>query len=173
VRSGLPVLVLSITALAAAGCGNGNGGSENKTVDSSKVEQGIKDDLSGTSGQVASAKCPDDVKSEKGATFNCSVKFANGSTGKVEVTQTDTTTFSYDLVPGSVHVPGAAAEKEIQKDLAQQGVQNATVNCPDDIVVKSGTTVTCDVSGAKGAGKVTFTFSREDGTVDPSSVKAS
>jgi hypothetical protein len=157
----------------AAGCGSNGSSSSNKTVDSSKVEQGIKDDLSSSSGEVSSAKCPDDVKSEKGATFNCNVTFANGSTGKVEVTQTGATTFSYDLVPGSVHVPGAVAEKEIQKDLAQQGIPNATVNCPDDIIVKSGTTVTCDVSGAKGAGKVTFTFSREDGTVDSSSVKTS
>ena len=169
-RSGLAIAALSLAALASTGCG---GGGNDKTVDSSKVEQGIKDDLSSSSGEVTSAKCPDDVKLEKGADFNCSVTFANGSTGKVEVTQTGATTFSYDLVPGSVHVPGATAEKEIQKDLARQGIPNATVNCPDDIVVKSGTTVTCDVSGAKGAGKVTFSFSREDGTVDPGSVKIS
>jgi hypothetical protein len=162
----LPVaaVVLSIVA----GCGSDD------TVDPDKVEQGIKDDLS-TSTNVTSASCPDDVKSEQGATFTCDVKFENGATGKAEVTQTGANSFTYELAKGSVRVPGATVEKEIQRSLAQQGIENATVNCPDNIVVKTDTTVTCEVAGSGGlaAGTVTFVFSSEEGTVDPNSVKTS
>jgi len=162
--------LLAVVALVVAGCG-----SSGKTVDSSQVEKGIKDDLSTSTADVKSAKCPDDVKSEKGATFTCDVTFSNGATGKAEVTQEDAKTFSYELKPGSVVLPGPVAEKQIKSSLASQGAPNAAVSCPDSIAVKTGTTVACNVSGAKGAatGKVTFTFSAADGTVDPASVKTS
>lgn len=162
------LLVLLAAALTAVGCGSG------KTVDSSQVEKGIKNDLS-TAADVTSAKCPDDVKSENGATFTCDVKFSTGASGKVAVTQTGKSTFTYEIKNGSVQVPGSVVEDQIKKSLAAQGAPNAAVNCPGNIVVKVNTTVTCDVTGAKGAatGKVTYAFSNEDGTVDPSSVKTS
>ena len=124
---------------------------------------------------MTKAKCPEDVKSETGATFTCNVTFSNDATGKVTVTQTGKKDFTYTLKPGSVQVPGSAAERELQKSLAAQGAKNATVKCPESIVVKVGTTVTCDVTGASGAahGKVTFTFSSAEGTIDASSVKTS
>ena len=164
----IAAVLVAVAALTAAGCGS------DKTVDSSQVEKGIKNDLS-SAAQVTSAKCPDDVKSENGATFTCDVKFSTGATGKVQVTQEGKSTFTYNLKAGSVQVPGSAVEDQIKQSLAAQGAPNATVNCPDNIVVKVNTTVTCDVAGAKGAatGTVTYTFSSEDGTVDPSSVKTS
>ena len=124
---------------------------------------------------MTSVKCPGDVKSEAGATFECSVSWSNGAAGKVKVTETSVGHFSYEPVSGSVQVPGAAVEKSIQEQLAKQGVPNAVVNCPNNIIVKVGTTVTCDLSGAggKAGGKVTFTFSSPEGAVDPASVKTS
>ena len=99
--------------------------------------------------------------------------FADGATGKATVTQRGGNRYTYELKPGSVQVPGSTVEAQIKKDLAAQGAPDASVNCPDTIIVKVGTTVTCDVSGAQGAatGTVTFTFSDEEGTVDPSSVQ--
>lgn len=146
-----------------------------RTVDDAKVEAGIKEDLSTASTQVTSAKCPSDVPVEKGATFTCTVTFDNGATGKAKVTQLGGGRYSYELKSGSVQVPGETAEKAIEKSLAAQGIPNATVNCPETIIVKVGTTVTCNVSGAQGAasGTVTFTFSSAEGTVDPSSVETS
>lgn len=163
------LLLAAVAALAVAGCGNG------KTVDSEQVEKGIKDDLSTSTADVKSAKCPDDVKSEDGAEFICEVDFTNGATGKVDVTQTGSKTFTYELQAGSVRLPGSVAEDQIEKSLVQQGAPNAIADCPDSIVVKSGATITCGVTGAKGAaaGQVTFTFSAADGTVDPGSVKTS
>ena len=45
----------------------------------------------------------------------------------------------------------------------------------ENIIVKVGTTVTCDVSGGQGlaGGTVTFTFSDAEGDIDTSSVKTS
>lgn len=146
-----------------------------RTVDDVQVEAGIKDDLSTSSTQVTSAKCPSDVAVEKDATFTCTVKFSNGATGKAKVTQLGGGRYSYELKPGSVQVPGATVDKAIEKSLAAQGIPDATVDCPQNIIVKVGTTVTCNVSGAQGvaSGTVTFTFSSAEGTVDPSSVQTS
>ncbi|HEY3188623.1 MAG TPA: DUF4333 domain-containing protein [Solirubrobacteraceae bacterium] len=172
---------LATAALAAgalsAGCGSSSDepatSAAPKTVDDAQVEQGIKDDLSTSSAKVSSAKCPSDVAVEKGDTFTCTVTFDNGATGKATVTQQGLNKYTYALKPGSVQVPGSTAEAAVEKSLAAQGIPNATVNCPDNIIVKVGTTVTCNVSGAQGvaSGTVTFTFSDAEGTVDSSSVK--
>ena len=171
-------------ALAVAGCGDGDSTEATAetatprpaaTVDDAEVEQGIKESLSTASVKVTSAKCPGDVQSKSGATFTCDVTFSNGATGKATVTQVALNQFTYELKPGSVQVPGEVADAAVEEQLAAQGIPNATVNCPQNIIVKTGTTVTCDVSGAEGAAAstVTFTFSSADGSVDPSSVSTS
>jgi Domain of unknown function (DUF4333) len=175
---------LAAVALALAGCGGGNSeqaaattatATPRGTVDDAQVEKGIKEDLSTASVKVTSAKCPEDVASKAGATFTCSVKFGNGAAGKAKVTQVGPNQFTYELKPGSVQVPGEVADAAVEKQLAAQGAPDATVNCPQNIIVKVGTTVTCDVTGAQGvaSGSVTFTFSSDEGSVDPSSVEAS
>jgi hypothetical protein len=156
----------TVIALFAAGCGD-------DTVDSAQVEKAIKGDVSAAGASASSVKCPDDVKSEKGASFNCDVTTTNGATGKVKVTQQGGNRYKYALVPGSLQVPGSVAEKEIEDQLASQGVNDASANCPDNIIVKLGTSVTCDVTGVKGVGKVTFSWSDSSGTVDESSVATS
>jgi hypothetical protein len=163
-RSALAAVVLAAAAIAVAGC------TSRKMVDSSQVEKGIKSSLSSTA-EVKSAKCPDGVKSQKGAAFTCDVTFTSGASGKVEVTEVDRKTFTYTLKPGSVEIPGSEADKQIEAALADHGIQGAAASCPDSIVVKTGTLVTCDVTGADSAGQVTFSFSATDGTIDPSSVK--
>jgi hypothetical protein len=178
--------VLAFGALSFGGCGGDDatepaadaGTTEptaERTVDDAQVEAGIKQDLATASVQVKSAKCPNDVAVETGATFTCSVSFSNGASGKARVTQLGGSRYSYELKPGSVQVPGATADAAIEKSLAAQGVPNATVDCPQNIIVKVGTTVTCNVSGAQGAatGTVTFAFSSEDGTIDQTSVQTS
>jgi hypothetical protein len=172
-------------AVAVGGCGDSDSDSSSsngaqttttppaRTVDASKVESGIEKQLSTAQAKVTKVKCPDDVKSEAGATFKCSVTWDNGATGKVEVTQTSINDFTYEPVSGSVQVPGSSVEQEIEAELAKEGAPDAQANCPDTIIVKVGTTVTCDLSTAGGAtaGTVTFTFSSAEGTVDPSSVQ--
>jgi hypothetical protein len=145
------------------------------TVDQAQVEKGIEESLSTTAVKITSAKCPSNVQAAVGATFTCDVTLSNGGTGKATVTQTGVNHFTYALEPGSVQIPGSTADAAIEKSLAAQGAPNATVKCPQNIIVKVGTTVTCNVSGAQGVanGTVTYTFSDENGTVDPASVKTS
>jgi len=171
-------------ALASSGCGGSDSTEATAktatptpaaTVDDAQVEQGIKDSLSTGSAKVTSARCPSDVQAKAGKTFTCNVTFSNGATGKATVTQVGPNKFTYELKPGSVQVPGDVADVAIERQLASQGVPNATVTCPQNIIVKVGTTVTCNISGAQGAATstVTFTFSSAEGTVDPSSVTTS
>ena len=175
----LGAVAIAIGALCAGGCGSSSSGTatgaDTRTVDDAQVEQGIETSLSTSSEKVTAAKCPSDVPVEKGDTFSCSVTFSNGATGKATVTQQGGGKYSYELKPGSVQVPGSTADAAVEKSLAAQGAPGATVNCPDNIIVKVGTTVTCDVSGAQGAvgGTVTFTFSDTEGTIDTSSVETS
>ena len=169
------------SVVVAAGCGSSNDemattvatSTEPRTVNAAQVEQGIEDDLSTASASVTSAKCPDDVSVQQGETFTCTVAFDTGASGRATVTQLGANKYSYELEAGSVQVAGSTAEAAIKKSLAAQGLPDAVVNCPDNIIVKVGTTVTCDLSSSGGAasGSVTFTFSDADGTVDPASVE--
>ena len=112
---------------------------------------------------------------QRGGTFTCSVKLSNGGAGKVTVTQQGIDRYSYAFAPGSVQIPGTTADASIEKSLAARGVANTTVRCPENIIVKVGTTVTCNVSGGGGkvGGTVTFTFSEANGTINSQSVKTS
>ena len=154
--------------LATAGCGSDD------TVDASKAEQGIESSsLSTSTTQLTSASCPDDVKKEKGGTFTCDVKLSGGGKAQVTVTQTsDRNTFSYAFKSGSVELPGSTVDKEVEQDLADAGIEDATVNCPATVPVKPGTTVTCPVTTSSGRqATVSFEFSNSSGTVDSSSVE--
>ena len=166
------VVVLVSCIAALAGCGSSNS-APTRTVDDAAVESGIKQQLSSPSAEVTSVKCPSDQESKPGGSFTCSVSWSNGATGKVKVTQTAGNHFTYEPVSGSVQVPGSTVEKSLEQDLAKQGAPNATVHCPDNIIVKVGTTVTCDLGTASGktAGSLTFQFSSATGTIDTSSVK--
>lgn len=159
---------MALTAvLLVPGCGSP------KTVDTTEIESQMKTQLSTGSVTVTSAKCPSDVEVKKGDTFECTVYFSNDGGGKVKVTQQGGNRYTYTIVPGSVTVPGSWADSQLEADLAKSGAPNATVSCPETIVVKVGTTVTCAVSSASGVnGQVTFTFSNANGTVDSSSVRA-
>ena len=158
-----------VGAVVAVGCGS-------DTVDASKAEDGIENSsLSTSTTQITSASCPDDVTKEDGKTFTCDVKLSGGGKAEVTVTQTsDHNTFSYAFKPGSVVLPGSQVDKQIEKELADAGVENATVNCPDEVPVKPNTTVTCPITGGSGGqATVSFQFSDSSGTVDPSSVEES
>src|SRR4051794_21987288 len=149
---------IALTGLCAAALAGGCGGT--KTVDTAAVEKGIESQVAIGTSTPSSVKCPTDVESKQGTTFNCSVTFDNNATAKVKVTQGKANQFQYALVPGSVQVPGSEIEKQVEAALAQQGAPDATVNCPDNVIVKVGTYVSCDVKSAGGGatGTVKFTF---------------
>ena len=163
-------LTVIVGLLVTAGCGSDD------TVDASKAEQGIESSsLSTSNTQITSASCPDDVKKEKGKTFTCDVKLSGGGKAKVTVTQTsDHNTFSYAFKSGSVVLPGSTVDKAVEQDLADAGIEGATVSCPDTVPVKPGTTVTCPITTTGGRqATVSFEFSDSSGTVESSSVEGS
>jgi Domain of unknown function (DUF4333) len=168
-------IVAVVLGLAAAGCGDDEESADAATADSATIESQIKSQLSTDATKVSSAKCPAEIESDAGSTFECSVSWANGANGRVEVTAKGANRFSYEPVPGSVKVPGATIEESLEQELGTQGAPDAQANCPDTVIVKVDTTVTCELGGAGGAagGTVTYTFSSADGTVDPSSVETS
>lgn len=169
-NAGAGSVAVVVGLLATAGCGSDD------TVDASKAEQGIESSsLSTSTTQITSASCPDDVKKEKDGTFTCDVKLSGGGKAEVTVTQTsDRNTFSYAFKSGSVVLPGSTVDKTIEQDLADAGINDATVNCPATVPVKPGTTVTCPVTTASGRqATVSFEFSDSSGTVDSSSVEES
>lgn len=170
-RAATPTASLITVALLAVGCAGGH--DRERMVKTSQVEKGIETSLSTSSVKVTHVSCPSNVPVQKGATFSCNVSLSNGGTGKVTVTQQGANHYTYAFTAGSVQVPGATAAASIEKSLAAQGASNAAVACPETIVVKVGSTVTCNVSGAEGVanGTVTFTFSESDGTIDPESIK--
>ena len=163
-------VAIVVGLLATAGCGSDD------AVDASKAEQGIESSsLSTSTTQITSASCPNDVKKEKDKTFTCDVKLSGGGKGKVTTTQTsDHNTFSYAFKSGSVVLPGSTVDKAVEQDLADAGIKDATVKCPDSVPVKPGTKVTCPVTTSSGRqATVSFEFSDSSGTVNPSSVKES
>jgi hypothetical protein len=176
----ITMATLAAGALVLGACGSdsdtstaeSSSSAPTRTVDDSAVESGIKQQLSTSSSDVTSVKCPSDVKVQKGGTFTCTATWSNGATGKVKVTQQGANHYTYAPVSGSVQIPGASVEKELQAQLAKEGAPNAAVNCPDNIIVKVDSPVTCDVSGGGGkvGGSVTFTFSNAEGDIDSSSV---
>ncbi len=63
---------IGAVALAMAGCGD-------KVIDSSKAEGAIRSNLEKSlHHRVSSVSCPSEQKVDPGATFTCSVDFANG-----------------------------------------------------------------------------------------------
>lgn len=70
---------------------------------------------------------------------------------------------------------GAAAAPLVAQQLATPNAKVSDVGCSSDVSAATGTTFTaaCDMSGAGGqaAGTVTFSFSGDDGSIDPASVK--
>ena len=171
-------IIAVVLALALAACGDDETSPDASAApapDSSAIESQIKDELSTDATKVSTAKCPSEIEAAAGSTFECSVSWVNGANGKVEVTARGANRFTYEPVPGSVKVPGSTVEASLEQELESQGAPGAQANCPDTIIVKVGTTVTCELSGAGGeaGGSVTYTFSSEDGTIDPSSVETS
>ena len=76
-------MVAGAASLAIAGCGE-------STLDTDEIESEIKpsvEDQTGTKDVAIS--CPEDVKAEEGAEFECDLTAEGGIKAKVEVTQED------------------------------------------------------------------------------------
>lgn len=93
----LPAVLAALLAAALVACGE-------ETINASQLEQQIKSDL-GAQGEieVESVRCPDDVRAQKGRSFECELTEQDGTTSPVLVDQTD----SQGNVTFQVATPGA------------------------------------------------------------------
>ena len=74
------IAFLALTPLFFAGCGS------ETTIAKGKAEDFVRDQLRPAPSGV---RCPDDVKAERGKTFECDVNYADGNRGTVTVHMTD------------------------------------------------------------------------------------
>ena len=156
--SRLIVLAVGIAALATTGCGE----QQIDVKKSAKLIQSAVEEQVGA--DVASISCPDEVKVEAKATFDCLVNGKDGTKGSATVTQTDG--------KGTISVAAPflhkdEAEQSIEADLRKRAPR-ATVVCPDIIVVKNGGKFECEanlgeinatVSATQTSANGTFTYS--------------
>ena len=85
VRQLAPLVALALPLLAA-GCGMSIG---DKTLDTGKLEQTIREGAGDGTIEVTSVDCPDDVEVASGTTFECRLLASDGTSAKVVVRQTD------------------------------------------------------------------------------------
>jgi len=161
-----PALWLLLAVPFVAGCGS-------ETVDATEVEQQIQTQLSTATAEVVSVSCPEDVKKEEGASFECKAKLEGGGKAVVVVKQGERNEFSYTAKKGTVQLADDSLELYLEKQLKAKGV-SAQVDCPALSPVKAGETVTCDAT-TSGGRQTTLAFTWEDdaGSVDSSSVESS
>ncbi len=147
-------LAAGIAALTAAGCGQ----QQIDVPKAAKLIQSSVEEQLGT--DVRSISCPDEVKVEAKATFDCLVTGQDGTEGTATVTQTDG--------KGTISV----AAPFLSKDEAQQFIQSdlrkrsprATVVCPDIIVVKAGGKFRCAANRGE-VNDIIFATQTRDGGV--------
>jgi hypothetical protein len=127
------VLVLAAAALVAA-CGTA-------TLDPAATERAVRTGVTERFAvAVEDVACPDDVRSAAGASFRCTVRAADDSSGTVVVTQQD------DQGHVRVRAPFlrvAGVERLVSKGLRQQTGARLRLDCPDIVVLDAGGTFTC------------------------------
>lgn len=154
------LLLLAISALAV-GCGD-------KKIDADKVEKLISNGAANPE-VIDSIDCPDDVKAEKGKTFNCKLKAKDGSEETVSVEQLDD--------DGTVRVSGNRQTKlpddtsriTIKADNAEalvrgnvpRGGEVTATRCPDGVKLEAKSTFECSVTYKDGS-KATVTIEQVD-----------
>lgn len=130
------------------------------TLDAEKLESEVSKAVRVQAGvPVKSVECPTGVKYEKGGNFECAVTAKDGTTGNVQVTQTDDKGNVHFNAP-FIHIDEAEAAivEQIKKQV--KDADDATVDCPDIVVVKSGAPFEC--SGSTGGKSFTVDATQTD-----------
>ena len=153
---------LAAAALVAAlqGCGE-------KVVDTDKVEALVRDG-SANKQLIRSVECPDDVKAEKGATFDCTLRIRDGSEEKVTIRQIDddgtvrvagNRQVRLGRDPRKVRIKAENAERLIQGN-SQKPLDS--IRCPDGVRLRRGASFDCTVVGADGSRGVVTIVQTDD-----------
>jgi len=126
--------VVATAALALTACGD-------KQLDVTKSEQFIRGVVVRQIGvRVATVRCPDAVKAKKGEAFTCVVTGRDGSTGRVNVGQTDE---HGNIAVTAPFLHMREVEATMQTGLSRQRKTPVTVSCQEIVVVKKGDPFEC------------------------------
>jgi hypothetical protein len=159
-RSPVPVVVLLALASGCsfqAQCGGAK-------VDKAKTEALVKS-LADEVDTVTATSCPADVKAEVGASFECTVTFADGSShpAVVKVTAVDGMDVRADAV-WKAPLFGARKRAEIEHSISQTVGAAGTLDCPPGVrAVTADQRIRCTIRGAEGpAAPVDIWYSADD-----------
>jgi len=130
------IAAVLLASLLAAGCGEAeiDVGKATKFIDAAVTEQ--------VGAQVRSVKCPESVKAKAKATFTCVVTGTDGTKGDAELTQKDDKGNLTFYAP-FLHTREAAKVMQTQLRNRSRSSRDATVSCPQIVVVGRGRTFNC------------------------------
>lgn len=127
-----------LAMLALTGCGKAE-------IDVGKASKFIEDAVQKEVGaKVKSVDCPGSVKVKAKSTFTCVVTGSDGTKGDALVTQRDD---KGNMIVSAPFLHPREAEGAIQGQLRKRAA-NATVDCPEIIVVAKGGKFDCKVASA-------------------------
>jgi hypothetical protein len=140
-------------------------GCDKGTIDTAKAQSTARSLVAQQTGaQVKSVVCPRHIPLERGATFTCTATGADGTTGRIDVTQKDDQGNVHISAPGLLHTGNAA--KLIAERLTAQFKLVVRVRCPDLVLAHKGTALTCTATDAAGHVRpVTVTVTDEQGSI--------
>jgi hypothetical protein len=151
-----PLVLLASAAVAIGGCST--------EIDDKKAEKFITDRVEEQTGaSVKSVACPSGLTAKKGATFECTVTGADGTTGVTTVTEKD--------AKGHVSVSAPFIHKdELEAFLAKNlsdaaGAKDVQVVCPDIIVGEKGDEFECQATSGSDKATLVVTQTNDHGGV--------
>lgn len=137
-------VVATLAIVTAAGCG------ETKIdVDmaSKAIDKAVETQVGA---RVRSVSCPDSVQVEAKATFKCLVTGDDGTKGDAIVTQKDA---EGNLTFAAPFLHTREAEQVIERELGKR-MSDATVSCPEIVVVGKGRPFACEAKTGDGARRI-------------------
>jgi hypothetical protein len=145
----LPLVLLA--AILLAGCATQIDNKKAEKFITKQVEQRI-------GGEVKSVDCPSGLTAKKGKTFDCTVTGADGTTGKLTVTEKDS---KGNVTVSDPFIPNAGLETSLASQIGQQiGADDVELTCPDIIVGKTGGEFECQATS--GTDKATIAVTQTD-----------
>ena len=135
-----------------------------KTLDTGKLEQTIREGAGDGTIEVTSVDCPDDVEVASGTTFECRLLASDGTSAKVVVRQTDDDgNVTWRIVPDRKLLDTEKLETTIRAGIEEQtGAKVEGVDCPDSIALAKDGTFRCTANVEGGAMKVVEVVQNDD-----------
>jgi hypothetical protein len=147
--------VLLLSAVALAGCSP-------STLDTAETERAIRASVTERfDASVEAVTCPDDVEAEEGGTFRCTVRAADGSSGRAVVLQQDD-----ENVVRTPFLRVAGVERLVSREFAEQSAaRRVRIACPDIVEARAGGTFACRARAGRRTARIRVTQSDVEGRV--------